>query len=272
MPRSRPVLLVVALLASAVLVLLDLVGSPATAALRTGGATVLGPLERLVGSARGAAPARGPAAAAGPQDLMQRAAAERAAVEQHQLTALLGAPVLAGARVLPARVVGVGAPGPGGPQRVTLDVGSRDGASADLTVVGAAGLVGRVVAVAPWTCDVLLLGSPSLTVAVRAGTAGTLGFVSGSRTSAARRLSLTTVEGGALRHGDVVTTLGSPGGRPFQPGIPVGTVSAVDAQPGRLTPAVTVVPAADPTTLDVVGILLSAPRTAPRSPAVAGTP
>ena len=63
--------------------------------------------------------------------------------------------------------------------------------------------------------------------------------------------------------GDVVTTLGSVGGRPFVPGIPVGTVTTVHLGVGRLAPTGTVTPAVDTTSLDVVAVVLTAGRADP---------
>ena len=45
--------------------------------------------------------------------------------------------------------------------------------------------------------------------------------------------------------GDRVTTLGSVGGRPYVPGIVVGTVTAVDPVDGQLTATATVRPRFD---------------------------
>ena len=187
----------------------------------------------------------------------------------HGTAGILEQPALAGARLVPARVVAVGASGPGGPERVTIDVGSRDGVEVDRTVVSAEGLVGRVVSVAPWTCDVLLLGSPDLAVGVRVGEGGVLGEASGSAvTGAARpapgRLSVALVERGSMAAGDAGTTLGSVGGRPYVPGIRVGTVRSVDPGVGRLAPTGTLSPAVDATSLDVVAVVLGDARTAAR--------
>jgi rod shape-determining protein MreC len=166
--------------------------------------------------------------------------------------------------------VAVGAQGTSGPERVTIDVGSRDGISADLTVVNADGLVGRVVSTGPWTSDVLLVGSADLTVGVRVGSAGTLGSLTGTGTTGTRprpagRLGVELVQRGTVKAGDVVTTMGSVGGRPFVAGIRVGRVSAVDPGGGRFAATGAVTPSVDVTTLDVVGVLLSPPRTSPRS-------
>lgn len=220
------------------------VGSePGLGQLRSAGATVFGPLERLV--------------TPGPS-----------------LHPLLDAPALSGARILPARVVAVDRQGAGGPERVTLDVGSRDGVRSNQCVVNAEGLVGRVVSVGPWTADVALVGSAEVVAGVRVGSAGTLGSVAPGATGATRRpaglVTLTLVQRGTVQVGDPVTTLGSVGGSPYPPGIPVGTVTSVDASPGDLAPTAGVRPAVDLTTVDLVGVIMLAPRTSPRPAVTAG--
>ena len=55
-----------------------------------------------------------------------------------------------------------------------------------------------------------------------------------------------------------MTTLGSVGGRPYVPGIVVGTVTAVDPPRGQLTATAAVRPAVDPSRLDVVAVVLPA--------------
>jgi len=68
-------------------------------------------------------------------------------------------------RVLPARVVAVGAKQEFS-WTVTIDAGTRDGISRDLTVLNGQGLVGRVVEVGPWTSTVLLAVDPRLPAGV----------------------------------------------------------------------------------------------------------
>src|SRR6187431_3836713 len=80
--------------------------------------------------------------------------------------------------------------------------------------------------------DVLLVGSADLTVGVRVGPRGVLGEASGAAVAGGARpepglLSFALVDRGAATVGDVVTTLGSVGDRPFVPGIPVGAVATV---------------------------------------------
>ncbi|MFC7489236.1 MULTISPECIES: rod shape-determining protein MreC [unclassified Knoellia] len=264
--RRRRRLVALAVLVTLALVVVDLVGGPGTGLLRRGAATVLGPLERVLA----------PAGRPGEDEL--RRENDRLASELREarlareggasLTTLLASASTAGARVVPARVVGVGAPGPQGIVRITIDVGSRDGVSADRTVVSGDGLVGRVEAVAPWTSDVLVVGGPDVTVGATVGTSGALATVGGSAAPAAERapgeLGLTLVQSGTLRVGDQVRTLGSVGGRPFVAGVLVGTVSEVEPRRGRLAPTGTVRPAVDVGRLSVVGVLLTGPRTTPR--------
>lgn len=263
--RSRR-LLAAALVGTGLVVALGASGASGFEPVRGAAASVLGPLERALGPGEDAVSrARTEQAALA----ARLAVAERAVGATPDLTALLADPTLAGMPLVAARVVAVGASGPAGPERVTIDAGSRDGVEVDRTVVTAQGLVGRVVSVAPWTSDVLLLGSPGLAVGVRVGERGVLGEASGSAVTGASRpapglLSLGLVERGSMTRADAVTTLGSVGGRPYVAGIRVGTVRDVDPGVGRLAPTGTLTPAVDPTTLDVVAVVLGGERSTPR--------
>ncbi|MBM6399020.1 rod shape-determining protein MreC [Phycicoccus sonneratiae] len=267
--RHRPTprrLAVAAALLTVLVVLADLSGALDLSPVRTLAAAGLGPLERVAGPGGDEASRL----RAENTELRTRLAdADRRLAESADARALLSDPALEGRPLVLARVVGVGAPGPAGPERVTLDVGSRDGVEVDRTVVAAGGLVGRVVAVAPWTCDVLLLGGPDVTVGVRVGSAGVLGEASGSAAEGAAppppgSMSLSLVGAGAMAAGDPVTTLGSAGGRPFVAGIRVGTVGSVAPAAGRLAATGTLEPAVDPATLDVVGVVVDPQRSTPR--------
>lgn len=255
-------LLLGAVAATTLVLLVDLAGLVDLAPVRSSAATAFGPLERLVGPA--ADGARAAEVSASVEAML--------AAEDDRLEALLAAPGLGGTPVVLARVVAVGQAGPGGPERVTIDAGSSDGVEVDRTVVAADGLVGRVVSVAPWTSDVLLVGSPDLAVGVRVGAAGVLGEASGAATAGAPApgpglLSLALVERGAMAPGDDVATLGSVDGRPFVRGVRVGTVGRVDRGMGRLAPTGTLAPAVDVTSLDLVAVVLPPARSAAR-PAV----
>lgn len=270
-PRGRRVVAGLAV-ATALVLALDLSGAVDTSPVRGLAAAGLGPLERAVGPREDEAArlrAENTRLTTRLADTEQRlAAAERA-------DALLDTPTLRGLTLVAARVVGVGPSGPAGPERVTLDVGARDGVQADRAVVTADGLVGRVVAVGPWTCDVQLLGGREVAVGVRVGPRGVLGEVSAAAPAGAPApkpgtLALAPVTGGALATGDTVTTLGSPGDQPFPAGLVVGTVTAVDDARRRPTAGGVVTPAVAPATLDVVGVVLGERRAQPRPAATAG--
>ena len=272
-PRPRVRLLPLLLAVTVAVVLLDLTGAGWTGRLRDAGAVALGPVLRALsgGDARIEELTRERNALA---DELRRA--RMAAAGDAETGDLLADPTVTGARLVPARVVGIGALAADGAQRLTLDVGSRDGVSADLSVVSGEGLVGRVVAVGPWTCDVLLVGATDVAVGVRVGPAGRLGLVGGEgtrgRARSAGELGLALVEPGTVRVGDAVTTLGSPTGRPFVAGLRVGTVSRVDPAAGRLTATAVVSPAVDLGTVDVVGVVLAGQRATPRPSATATGP
>ena len=89
---------------------------------------------------------------------------------------------------------------------------------------------------------------------------GQIGALSGSADtlSGSAPLKLTLFDANAtLKPGQELVTFGSVGGRPYVPGVPVGTVSAVTTQPGSLTPTALVKPFADFTGLGVIGVVVS---------------
>lgn len=270
LPGPRRRLLAALLVLTAAVALVDLAGAAWPSRLREAGATVLGPVLRAVGPREDEAD-RLRADRLRLADELRRTRVDLAATRGAQR--LLESPQLRGAALVPARVVAVGALAADGARRVTLDVGSRDGVAVDETVVSPEGLVGRTVAVGPWTSDVLLVGATDVAVGVRVGPAGVLGIVDGATTAATARpagtLGLALVDRGRLAVGDVVTTLGSPGGRPFVAGVTVGRVRSIDPVAGRLSPTAVVDPAVDLSTLDVVAVVLPGRRTTPRPAATA---
>ena len=172
--RSRR-LLAALVVATVALLGADLAGSGPAETVRGVGGTVLGPVQRALSGAP-----RDEIAAVEEQNVLLRAtvaAQQRRLDEQARLAELLDAGTTQGRRLVAARVVGSGL-SPLGGRSVTLDVGSRDGILVDSTVVTAEGLAGRVVAVAPWTSDVQVLGSTGSVIGVRVGPAGTLATVS----------------------------------------------------------------------------------------------
>lgn len=170
-----------------------------------------------------------------------------------------------GHRIILARVVAIGALGPAGPERLTIDVGSDDGVAEDQTVVAAtgstgAGLVGRTVRVGARTSDVLILGAADLVVGARGSDSGLLGTVSPPRSGAreprdAGHLTFAAIGFGDLERGELLRTVGSPGERPFVSGVTIGTIVGVDPSRGRVGITAAVEPAVDVGRLDVVAVI-----------------
>lgn len=160
-----------------------------------------------------------------------------------------------------AEVIAIGA-AQGFSWTVTIDAGSVDGIRRDMTVLNGDGLVGRVTTVGPDTATVLLANDPDFTVGTRMERTDELGFATGQGD---RPLSVQLLNGKAkVRKGDRLVTFGSQADKPFVPGVPVGEVIRVDPSGGALTRNVFVRPYAAFTKLDIVGVVVQAPRTDPR--------
>ncbi|MGW1026247.1 rod shape-determining protein MreC [Streptomyces sp. NPDC002577] len=160
-----------------------------------------------------------------------------------------------------AQVIAIGA-AQGFSWTVTIDAGAEDGIQRDMTVINGDGLVGRVTTVGPGTSTVLLANDPDFTVGTRMEKTDELGFASGQGD---RPLRVQLLNGKAkVNKGDRLVTFGSQADRPFVPGVPVGVVSRVDPSGGDLTRTVYVKPFVGFTKLDIVGVVVVAPRKDPR--------
>ncbi len=271
-PRLRT-LLVLLVLAAFTLTLLDSgrgSGGPLDA-LRRGSDAVFGPAQRAVGGALGAAGDALGGLGGDDEERLQREndALRRRVLELEgtqaageQLRQLLQLKDQGDYTVVPARVVGYGAFQPFG-STVTLDAGSDDGVREDMTVTSGSGLVGKVVRVAARTSTVSLLTDPVFSVGVRVnGQAGSFGIASGSGRG---ELALQLVDlpgGGQLSVGDALVTAGSD---TFAAGVPVGRVSEVGAAVSGAGRTATLTPFVELGALDVVGVVVDGPRTAPRA-------
>lgn len=241
-------------------------GSPSGVLRRTADA-VLSPAQRALGGAvdRVLGAGRG-----GPETARLRAENDRLRAELRasdglraqvrEWNALLGLTDAADLTVLPAKVVALGS-ALGFELTATIDVGSRDGVRVGQTVVNGQGLVGRTKRVGATTSLVVLLADREFSVGVRLVRTGRLGIATGDG-----RAGLTyQLLGQSDRAvpGDAVFTSGS---ATFVAGLPVGEVTATDRDPNALVRSGVLRPYADLGTLDLVGVVLSGPRTAPRRP------
>ncbi|MGW5196043.1 rod shape-determining protein MreC [Streptomyces spiralis] len=160
-----------------------------------------------------------------------------------------------------AQVIAIGA-AQGFSWTITIDAGANDGVKRDMTVLNADGLVGRVTTVGPDSATVLLANDPDFTVGTRMEGSDELGFASGQGD---RPLRVQLLNGKAeVKKGDRLVTFGSEGDKPFVPGVPVGVVSRVDPSGGDLTRTIYVTPYVGFTKLDVVGVVVQAPKKDPR--------
>jgi len=160
-----------------------------------------------------------------------------------------------------AEVIAIGA-AQGFSWTVTIDVGANDGIKRDMTVLNGDGLVGRVTTVGPGTATVLLASDPDFTVGTRMESTDELGFASGQGD---RPLRVELLNGKAkIKKGDRLITFGSQADKPFVPGVPVGLVSRVDPSGGDLTRTIYVTPFVSFSKLDIVGVVVQAPRSDPR--------
>lgn len=259
-------LLGVLVVATGALLVADLSGSPVADHVRGAGTAVFGPLQRAL-----SVPTDDEVSGLRAENARLRAELllrEQEVSRTTDLQRLLGSDSAAKRRMVVARVVSSEL-SPLAGRGITLDVGARDGVLVDSTVLAADGLVGRIVSVGHWTSDVQVLGARGSVVGVRVGTAGTLATVSsgtaaGSIARPKGTLSLDLAGPDGPRVGDKVTTLGSVDGRPYVEGIPVGTVTAVDPDGGRPRHSATVTPSVHLDALDLVAVVLPAPREMPR--------
>jgi rod shape-determining protein MreC len=160
-----------------------------------------------------------------------------------------------------AQVIAIGA-AQGFSWTITIDVGVNDGIRRDMTVLNGDGLVGRVTTVGPNTATVLLANDPDFTVGTRMESTDELGFASGQGD---RPLRVELLNGKAeIKKGDRLVTFGSQADKPFVPGVPVGVVSRIDPSGGDLTRTVYVTPYVSFTKLDIVGVVVEAPKKDPR--------
>ena len=189
---------------------------------------------------------------------LQATQLDAASAEQLRRLNLLAG--LGGYRVTPARVVALGASG-GLEWTVTIDVGSRDGMHAGMTVVNGDGLVGRVKRTANATSVVLLAIDRLSAVGCRLEGSGELGLAKGDGRGPLRFQLLDPQA--PLAVGDRLVT-GPYGQTTFTPGVPIGAVSKVSGSADSLVRHAEVDPYVNFTALDIVGVVTAPPSSDPR--------
>ena len=145
----------------------------------------------------------------------------------------------------------------------TIDVGSQDGVKEGQTVVSGLGLVGRTKRVGPYTSVIILVLDKDFAVGSRLQRTASFGIAAGDGGRGGSMTFELVGQNSEIRKGDVLLTAGSD---TFVPGVPVGRVTAIDGSANALTRRARVQPFADVTALDLVGVVVQAPRGTPRIP------
>ncbi|GLX03079.1 rod shape-determining protein MreC [Microbispora sp. NBRC 16548] len=183
-----------------------------------------------------------------------------------KLDRMLGLAGLGRYRIVPAQVVARRTVA-GFEDTVEIDAGTGDGIRPDMTVLSDAGLVGRVVQTGPAGSTVALLTDPALSAGARLEGGNELGVVSGLGEAGGGgnlirfRLLDSTVPIGVGRR---IVSFGSQQSKPYVPGVPIGVVERVDNTPGEVTRTAYGRPFTDFSSLDVVGVVVAAPKRDPR--------
>lgn len=192
------------------------------------------------------------------RDLLASEYSQSRIEEFEKLTGIAG---LGQYKILPAQVIAFERAS-GYVRAITIDVGTRDGITKDLTVINGEGLVGRVIGVSTSTADVLLLSDPTFTVGARLVGSQETGAVTGQGLDP---LSLELFSPQAtVEEGDALVTRPSSNDRPFVAGVPIGEVLKVTPTPGALTRSATVRAFVNFTALDLVGVVVQPPKDDPR--------
>jgi len=167
-------------------------------------------------------------------------------------------------KVIPAQVISIGNAADFR-WTITIDVGSKDGISLDSTVVSGTGLVGRVIQVSEDFAIASLLIDSNVRVGVRVEGSAEIGYLSG--TGVIDKLSLQLFDPYAkMPIGARILSWGSETGKPYMPGLQIGRIASVDGEAGQLNRTATVIPSADVSNLDLVGVVVSAKREVLRNP------
>lgn len=142
-------------------------------------------------------------------------------------------------------------------ETVEIDRGSNHGVAVDMPVVGAGGLVGRIVEVSAERSVVLLITDPNASVGVRLGS-GEVGVAEGQAGRSDLKVGHVP-PGTQVTKGEVAVTSGLQQSI-FPPSIPVGRVAKVVKRAGALNLEISLRPAVDLRRLTFVKVLQWSPQ------------
>ena len=147
-------------------------------------------------------------------------------------------------------------------QTITIDAGKSSGVGINMTVISDSGLVGVVKSVTSNSAIVLLMSDPTFKIGVRIAGTQSIGVVSGQGGSTYLLQLLDAT--GEIKKGDVLVARGSQDGKPFVPGVPVGTVTTVQSNASSITQNADVVGISNLERIGVVAVVTSPPKNDPR--------
>ena len=280
--RSR-LLLVTLIVTSLFLITLDLRGVSIVTGLRHGTQSVLGPLQRAASSAfspvgsffsdiahigRTSAELK---SLESQNSQLRSTLIDRKNIESQikQLKSVLNLAGTGGYKIVNAKVISQGTSASFS-QSITIDVGANAHITRDMTVVCGDGLVGVVKEVYASTALVMLESDPSFRVGVRIAGSQEIGILSGQGTDRAILQLLDSQS--TVKVGDVLLARGSEGGKPFVPGVPVGTVTSVPNSAGSVSQLAEVQFFTHLHALGIVAVVVSPPITDPRDALVPPKP
>ena len=147
-------------------------------------------------------------------------------------------------------------------QTITIDAGKSSGVDINMTVISDSGLVGVVKSVTSNSAIVLLMSDPTFKIGVRIAGTQSIGVVSGQGGSTYLLQLLDAT--GEIKKGDVLVARGSQDGKPFVPGVPVGTVTTVQSNASSITQNADVIGVSNLERIGVVAVVTSPPKNDPR--------
>jgi rod shape-determining protein MreC len=147
-------------------------------------------------------------------------------------------------------------------QTITIDAGKKSGVDINMTVISDSGLVGVVKSVTSNSAIVLLMSDPTFKIGVRIAGTQSIGVISGQGGSTYLLQLLDAT--GEIKKGDVLVARGSQDGKPFVPGVPVGTVTTVQSNASSITQNADVVGISNLERIGVVAVVTSPPKNDPR--------
>lgn len=191
---------------------------------------------------------------------LRMTATERAEyTQEQQLLHLAG---LAQFTIVAARVTAYGAAF-GFESTVTIDRGTANGITKNETVIAGAGLVGRVVDVSSNNATVQLANDSDFTVGARLSS-GTLAVGSVQGNGRGQDMSLELLDNTVrLAEGQQLVTFSSGPDGPFVPEVPIGTITHVTPTNGQIAQTASVHPFVSFGSLDIVSVVVKAPRSIP---------